>query len=134
MHACLYISEIFAIICNELRVAPNDELDSAENKDLASLAVLARTSRIFYELALNALWCGIPNLIPLLLCMPSDLIGKRKTSSGYTELVRPNTCESFIVYPNADVYIEVPAKIYLVNRLVQIRLSRQTRAKLGLAL
>ena len=114
MHACLSIPEIVAIICNEL--APNDELDSVKNQDLTSLAALARTSHIFSELALNALWCGLPNLIPLLLCMPSDLIGKRKTPNGYTELVRPNTYESFI----ADVYIEVPAKIYLVNRLVQI--------------
>jgi hypothetical protein len=99
MHACLSISEILAVICNEL--TPNDELDSVENQDLklTSLAALARTSHIFSELALNALWCGLPNLIPLLLCMPSDLIGKRKTPIvGYPELVRPNTYSSFIIY------------------------------------
>jgi hypothetical protein len=96
MHACLSIPEILAIICNEL--ALNDGLDGVENRDLASLAALARTSHIFSELALNALWRHLQNLIPLLLCMPSDLIGKRKTPKGYTELVRPNTYESFIIY------------------------------------
>jgi hypothetical protein len=96
MHACLSILEIFAIICNEL--APN-ELNRVENLNFASLAALARTSHIFSELALNALWCGLPCLIPLLLCMPSDLLEKRKTRLvGYTELVRPNTYESFIIY------------------------------------
>ena len=112
MHACLSISEILTIICNEL--APYDAQGYVKSQDLASLATLVRTSPIFSESALNVLWRGMPNLIPLLLCMPSDLIGKRETRDGHTELVRPHTHESFII----DAYIEVPAKIYLVNRLV----------------
>jgi hypothetical protein len=87
MHVCLSIPEIVAIICNEL--APNDELDTMENRSYASLAALARTSHIFSELALNALWCGLPNLAPLLLCMPSDLLEERQTPGGGKRLVRP---------------------------------------------
>ncbi|KIM81022.1 hypothetical protein PILCRDRAFT_89306 [Piloderma croceum F 1598] len=74
MHACLSIPEILTIICNQL--VSNDELD-VKNQDLASLTALARTSHIFSELALNALWYGLPNLAPLLLCMPSDLLDRQ---------------------------------------------------------
>jgi hypothetical protein len=95
MHACLSIPEILAIICNEL--VPNDELDSVNNQNLASLAALARTSHIFSELALNALWCSLPNLAPLLLCMPSDLLEEKQ--GGRKRLVRPNTSSlsSFLI-------------------------------------
>jgi hypothetical protein len=71
MHVCLSIPEILAIICSKF--APSSDLTGEHEHDLAALAVLARTSRIFYDPALNALWNGLGTIFPLLRCMPSDL-------------------------------------------------------------
>jgi hypothetical protein len=70
MHVCLSIPEILALICDQF--APSD-LD-----DRAALAVLARTSRIFCEPALNALWSRLWTIVPLLRCMPSDVWEERE--------------------------------------------------------
>jgi hypothetical protein len=86
MHVCLSIPEIIAVICTE--VAPDIDLDSTEKQDLASLAALAGTSHIFSECALNALWSGLTDIVPLLRCMPSDLWEERKVAGGRKELVR----------------------------------------------
>jgi len=112
MHACLSIPEILAIICNQL--APNDDLDCMKYQDRASLAALARTSHIFSESALNALWYDLPDVVPLLLCMPSDLLEEREMPRGYKQLVRPNTL-SHVIIVNADLNIEVPAEIHRAN-------------------
>jgi len=87
MNVSLSIPEILDIICNEF--APNDDLDVYDH-DLGSLAALARTSRTFSEPALNAIWCGLATIIPLLRCMPSDLWGERDRKDALLELVRPN--------------------------------------------
>jgi hypothetical protein len=87
MHVCLSIPEILAVICTE--VVPDVDLDSRENQDLASLAALAGTSHVFSESALNALWSGLADIVPLLRCMPSDLWEERKVA-GRKELVRPD--------------------------------------------
>jgi hypothetical protein len=92
MHVCLSIPEILAIVCTE--VAPDVDLDSREKQDLASLAALARTSHIFSESALNALWSGLADIVPLLQCMPSDLWEERKLA-GRKELVRPDVSRTY---------------------------------------
>jgi len=91
MHVCLSIPEILAIICTEVapEVVPDVDLDSTEKQDLASLAALARTSHIFSESALNALWSSLADIVPLLRCMPSDLWEERKVEKR-NELVRPD--------------------------------------------
>ncbi|KAJ7606354.1 hypothetical protein DFH06DRAFT_243122 [Mycena polygramma] len=63
MHRGLYIDEIRGLIVSEFdRVAHSKEL-----------AVLARTSTIFHDLALNALWEEQVTIMPLLRCMPVDI-------------------------------------------------------------
>ncbi|KAK2463392.1 hypothetical protein APHAL10511_004478 [Amanita phalloides] len=44
-----------------------------EKCEPSTLATLARVSRVFTELALNLLWHTIPDLGPLIRCMPQDL-------------------------------------------------------------
>ncbi|KAJ7076974.1 hypothetical protein B0H15DRAFT_892890 [Mycena belliarum] len=65
MHRCLSVVEIVDMICFDL--------DTYSPRSRAALAVLARTSSIFKEPALNALWRRQSSLAPLLRCMPKDL-------------------------------------------------------------
>lgn len=51
------------MICGHLR----------KDRDIKTLASLARTAKIFLEPALDALWSHIPGLAPLLRLLPSDL-------------------------------------------------------------
>ena len=59
-HQALNISEILHRICEHLPY------------DRATLAVLARTAKIFYEPAIASLWYNIPNLVPLVRFFPPD--------------------------------------------------------------
>ncbi|KAJ7620889.1 hypothetical protein DFH06DRAFT_1143749 [Mycena polygramma] len=63
MHRGLYIDEIRGLIVSEFDTV-------AHSKELAALA---RTSTIFYDLALNALWEEQVTIMPLLRCMPVDI-------------------------------------------------------------
>jgi hypothetical protein len=133
MHVCLSIPEILDIICNEL--APSDDLDGVYNHDLASLAALARTSRTFSEPALNAIWCGLPTLVPLLRCMPSDLWGEMDMEEGDPlEFVRLLNAplRVFTITLILVLILKVPTTTHRVERLDKIRLLLQTREKLRL--
>lgn len=77
MHKCWEVSELVTAIF----------LYATENAYLAyvgacswpipgssTLAVLARTCKLFSEPALNILWHYMPNLNPLIRCLPSDAV------------------------------------------------------------
>ncbi|KAJ7168996.1 hypothetical protein C8R46DRAFT_1350448 [Mycena filopes] len=65
MHPALQIQEIRELIC--------DIVQGSYGSRRSSLAALARTSTLFQEPALNALWREMDSLIPLLLCLPQDV-------------------------------------------------------------
>ncbi|KAJ7633843.1 hypothetical protein DFH06DRAFT_61908 [Mycena polygramma] len=79
MHHCLRVPEIVAMICSHLdpRVSQNAWLGvSTSSGLLRDLTVLARTSKLFQEPALDLLWRS-SGLVELLTgCMPSDLWAK----------------------------------------------------------
>jgi hypothetical protein len=62
-HQALLCGELYHLIC--------------ENCDIQTLSALSRTSRDLQETALDALWSEIPNLGPLVRCMPCDLWEQR---------------------------------------------------------
>ncbi|KAJ7144090.1 hypothetical protein C8R44DRAFT_725078 [Mycena epipterygia] len=64
MHQALQIPELVELICYQTQ----DGLGPA-----GTLAALARTSRVFQEPALNALWCDQTTFAHILRCMPRDL-------------------------------------------------------------
>jgi hypothetical protein len=72
MHRCLYIPEILCQIISATDVEdPAGPLWGSE-PDRFTLASLARTCRLFYEPASDALWKTQYNLCALVKCMPSD--------------------------------------------------------------
>ncbi len=60
VHECLRISEIRAEIFNTLQPA--------------DCAVLARTCKLFHHEAMDAVWADLQSLLPLVRCMPVDLL------------------------------------------------------------
>ncbi|KAJ6454263.1 hypothetical protein C8R47DRAFT_1228763 [Mycena vitilis] len=60
MDQALFISEIFALIC-----------ESSQSKQ--PLSALAQTCRFFQDQALQALWRDMHSIVPLLKCFPDDL-------------------------------------------------------------
>jgi len=66
MHACLNISEILSTIF-ELAYK-----DSPGRPNMHTLASLAITCQWFREPAVSILWRSLPNLTPLVKCLPSD--------------------------------------------------------------
>jgi hypothetical protein len=67
VHRCLFIPEILDAICNEL-----DQLSGRERN--SSLGTIALTCRSFEETAMNYLWSQLFDIVPLVKCMPSDLL------------------------------------------------------------
>ncbi|KDQ51684.1 hypothetical protein JAAARDRAFT_210967 [Jaapia argillacea MUCL 33604] len=67
MHACLQLPELLSQIIEFLSPDP------PWAKGTSNLATLARTCRLFYEPALDALWEHQSDLGPLIKCMPKDL-------------------------------------------------------------
>lgn len=62
MHRSLQIPEILSEILAS--ISPESQ------KDRASQAAMARTCKLFYEPAMNALWFKINSITPLLKCLP----------------------------------------------------------------
>ncbi|KAF8055237.1 hypothetical protein FPV67DRAFT_1789232 [Lyophyllum atratum] len=73
MDHCLKIIEIQILIIEHLVVACASTINPSRYKYFATLASLARTSSIFTEAALDALWCEQPSLAYLIQVMPDDL-------------------------------------------------------------
>ncbi|OAX39259.1 hypothetical protein K503DRAFT_856137 [Rhizopogon vinicolor AM-OR11-026] len=68
MHRLFLIQELIALICEHVQ---NDNINvGARGKTLASLA---RTSKNFHDVAINALWSNLNGLAPLLNMLASDL-------------------------------------------------------------
>jgi hypothetical protein len=65
MHCCLLIPEIACLICTQF-----EDVDAKK-----SLAALAQTCLALREPALDALWYELDDLLPLVKCMPHDLLG-----------------------------------------------------------
>ncbi|KAJ7776890.1 hypothetical protein DFH07DRAFT_936793 [Mycena maculata] len=64
-HRSLRIPEVVNQICSQL--------DSVPGAGAATLATLARTSSLFHDAALDALWSRQNTLMNLIYCLPSDL-------------------------------------------------------------
>lgn len=64
MHRCLFILDVLGIIFNEIFE------DSESGPE--TMAALARTCQDFQDTALDILWKEVPDLVPLLKCLPSD--------------------------------------------------------------
>ncbi|KAI0049885.1 hypothetical protein FA95DRAFT_1677212 [Auriscalpium vulgare] len=65
MHRCLQILEIVYQVVQHL---------ASEDGHASSLAHLALTRKIFLEPALDALWCNLDDLGPLVNCFPGDVL------------------------------------------------------------
>ncbi|KAJ6533393.1 hypothetical protein DFH09DRAFT_1370027 [Mycena vulgaris] len=68
MHRALQIPELVDVVCSH--VAP---LQPSSEPGLRDLAVLARTSKIFHNAALDGLWSYQATFANILRCMPNDL-------------------------------------------------------------
>ncbi|KAF8349630.1 hypothetical protein F5887DRAFT_947237 [Amanita rubescens] len=74
-HQALLCGELYHLIC--------------ENCDIQTLSALSRTSRDLQETALDALWSEMPNLGPLVRCMPGDLWEQREdTVLSFRRVIR----------------------------------------------
>ncbi|KAJ7729764.1 hypothetical protein B0H16DRAFT_1893780 [Mycena metata] len=67
MHRSLRIPEVIGMICSQLK--PVSWIRGGES----DLAVLARTSTVFHDAALDVLWGRQETLMNLIRCMPADL-------------------------------------------------------------
>ncbi|KAI0720596.1 hypothetical protein C8T65DRAFT_293939 [Cerioporus squamosus] len=85
-HQALSITEIVRNICQHLE------------DDRPSLAVLARTSKFFYEPAVGSLWYHLPNLVPLVKCFPPDAWKVKRKVIGLTRTLHPADWETFLKY------------------------------------
>ncbi|KAI0754857.1 hypothetical protein C8Q80DRAFT_394216 [Daedaleopsis nitida] len=103
-HRALHIVEIVRHVC---QVA-----------DQNTLAVLARTCKLFYETALQTLWTGIPDLVPLIKCFPADAWVIENSEIRFSRLPMPEDWERFLrharlvqilVFSWAMLRMEVPA-------------------------
>jgi hypothetical protein len=88
IHPCLKALNILSTICDFALQAPEDG-----PKTLAAVAV---TCRAFENTALDVLWRTLPNLVPLVKCLPPDAwkvkVDKRKENklvwvSGYSPML-----------------------------------------------
>ncbi|KAJ7673785.1 hypothetical protein DFH06DRAFT_749976 [Mycena polygramma] len=89
MHRALDIPEVAAMICSQASSpSPSETHPSFSNPDLA---VLARTSSVFKEHALNALWSTQHGFANILRCMPDDIWGGTDEDGdvNHLDIVRP---------------------------------------------
>ncbi|KAJ7140593.1 hypothetical protein C8R43DRAFT_1131531 [Mycena crocata] len=105
MHHCLNIVEIVGIICSHLENEPR------------SLTVLARTSRMFEDPALDILWKSLNTLVPLLNCLPSDAVDTSGVSEAAYEAHRETRAEG--LDSNDDSNADHPWKMRLLRPLVR---------------
>lgn len=68
MHRSLRIPEVVGMICSQLK-----PISWRSTAGKADLAVLARTSTVFHDAALDVLWSHQETLMNLIRCMPADL-------------------------------------------------------------
>ncbi|KAJ6521179.1 hypothetical protein DFH09DRAFT_1331373 [Mycena vulgaris] len=82
MHCALGILEVAETVC--LQICPDDwEATGSVTRDLAALA---RTSKVFQEPALNALWKSQRTFAHILSCIPNDLWNIPMASGGVDRL------------------------------------------------
>lgn len=74
MHRCLRIPEIRTEIFGLLRKG--------------DCAALARTCKLFYNEAMDVLWADLQSLLPLVRCMPPDLVDDRIEVQGRNPMSR----------------------------------------------
>lgn len=75
MHPCLSIDEIFQEVLGHV---------GGHRKTLRSLSLVCRT---FVEPANEQLWSDLPDIRPLVNCLPSHLISKSETKHGALTIV-----------------------------------------------
>ncbi|KAJ7666779.1 hypothetical protein DFH06DRAFT_251248 [Mycena polygramma] len=93
MDQALFISEIFALIC-----------ESSQSKQ--PLSALARTCRFFHEQALQALWREMHSIVPLLKCFPDDLFFIRAIRPEDWTSVRLHAARiKEIIFDQEDLYL-----------------------------
>lgn len=73
MHQCLYIPEIVAEI--------------AGNSPRRTNCKLALTCRAFYGPAMDIIWKSLETFIPMIECMPRDLLAVTRPEGTYTQIV-----------------------------------------------
>ncbi|KAH9891746.1 hypothetical protein C8Q73DRAFT_792088 [Cubamyces lactineus] len=89
MHSIAYISEILTLIC--------------EYADYSTLALLARSSRVLHEPAIQVLWKLLPDLSPLIMCLPQDAWELEQGDTplhvlSITRVLAPGDWTSFLKY------------------------------------
>ncbi|RDB14801.1 hypothetical protein Hypma_016475 [Hypsizygus marmoreus] len=84
MHRCFLVPEIVDLICYQIQNG-----DGSPSEWLEALARLARTCQAVHEPALNYLWRELRSLMPLVKCMPADLLKVTQGRFPRVELVRP---------------------------------------------
>ncbi|TFK93099.1 hypothetical protein K466DRAFT_538637 [Polyporus arcularius HHB13444] len=86
IHQAFCITELVRNICQHLE------------DDRASLAVLARTSKAFHEPAVGSLWYRLPNLVPLVKCLPPDAWKVDYKTISLTRTLHPADWAAFLKY------------------------------------
>ncbi|KAF8887130.1 hypothetical protein BD779DRAFT_530230 [Infundibulicybe gibba] len=82
MHRCLLIQEVLRIICTHVGTScPRPRRD---------LLAMALTCRHFFDVSMDQLWHEVPNLHPVLTCLPSDVWRTPlATIVGFVIITRP---------------------------------------------
>ncbi|KAJ7617612.1 hypothetical protein DFH06DRAFT_100588 [Mycena polygramma] len=121
MHSALQIPEVVHMICFQLYPDHGQKLPEDAAGDLAALA---RTSKFFQDVALDALWSFQDTFAHILRCMPSDVWGHEVVSGSvhrlrlrrpisladwerpllYMNRVKTLSCESLGAVPDAQVF------------------------------
>ncbi|EGO04127.1 hypothetical protein SERLA73DRAFT_69903 [Serpula lacrymans var. lacrymans S7.3] len=73
MHKCLLVPDILSIIFKHILPEDPDSAEALEDDWQRSLAVLARTCRLFSDPALDVLWADLHDVEPILRCLPEDI-------------------------------------------------------------
>ena len=76
MHRVLLIDEVMVQILTNLG-----------HSSRAEVAAMARVCRAFNELASDVIWKEIPSILPLIMCMPIDLVKKTYMKGGILRVV-----------------------------------------------
>lgn len=100
MHQCLRIPEIQGEIFSNL-----------QRRDCAKLA---QTCRFFYDQAMDVVWAELPNLLPVVLCLPSDAVDIQVVRMASTQLI-PTAISARLVCISPTFFMCV-AHVYVHDR------------------
>ena len=67
--ACLRVAEIFDVVLEILEM----HWESQTKQGMTTIAALAATCRLFHEPSMDYLWKMVPDLTPIIMCLPSHL-------------------------------------------------------------